>query len=50
MKTNPKDLNEIINLKYISNKKISPNTYIYTYELPNDNYLGINVGQHIAIE
>lgn len=51
LKKKPDDLQEVIKLKYIGKKQISPNTFIFTYELPNkDMCLGLNLGQHIAIE
>lgn len=50
LKKDPQDKNELVTFKYHSRKQISPNTYIFTYLIPNDMNLGINLGQHIAIE
>jgi hypothetical protein len=43
-------MNETLEFKYIEKKQISPDTYIYVYEIPNNLNLGLNVGQHIAVE
>lgn len=50
LKKNPSDASEVLEFKYVEKKQISPDTFIYTYELPNDYNLGLNLGQHIAIE
>lgn len=51
LKKNPTDLSEVVKMKYIEKKQISPNTFIFTYEFSNPELvLGINLGQHIAIE
>ena len=50
LKINPYDTNEVLEFKYISCKQNSPDTYIYTYEIPDNLTLGLNLGQHIAIE
>lgn len=50
MKKNPDDMNEVIKFKFIEKKQISHDTFIYTYELPEGMNLGLNLGQHIAIE
>jgi hypothetical protein len=44
------DASEVIEFKYIQKTQISPDTFIYTYEVPNGLPLGLNLGQHIAIE
>lgn len=50
MKKNPEDASEILEFKFLAKKKISHDTFIFTYEIPNDYNLGLNLGQHIAIE
>lgn len=50
LKKNPGDFNESIELKYIEKKEITHDTYIYIYEIPQNLTLGLNLGQHIAIE
>ena len=43
-------MNETIDFKYIKKTQISHDTFIYTYEIPNNLTLGLNLGQHLAIE
>jgi len=43
-------MSEELQFKYLSKKQISHNTYIFTYEIPNNLPLGLDVGKHIAIE
>ena len=50
LKKNPGDMNEVLEFKYIEKKEITHDTYIYVYEIPQNLTLGINLGQHIAIE
>lgn len=50
LKKNPEDASEVLEFKYIAKRQISPDTFIYTYEIPNNYNLGLNLGQHIAIE
>ena len=50
LKKNSEDASEILEFKYIAKKQISQDTFIFTYEIPNDYNLGLNLGQHIAIE
>ena len=50
LKKDPSNMNEVLEFKFINKKQISPDTFIYSYELPNDLNLGLNLGQHIAIE
>ena len=50
LKKNPKDMQEVVKLKLIKKVQISHNTFIFSFEIPNNLTLGINVGQHIAIE
>jgi hypothetical protein len=50
LKKNINDASEVIEFKYIQKTQISPDTSIYTYEIPNGLTLGLNLGQHIAIE
>jgi hypothetical protein len=50
LKKNPIDINEQLEFKYIEKKQISHDTFIYVYEIPQGLTLGLNLGQHIAIE
>lgn len=50
MKKDPKNMSEILEFKFSTKKQISPDTFIYTYDIPNNMNLGLNLGQHIAIE
>ena len=50
LKKNPKDLNEQISVKLIQKKDVSRDSLIYTFELPQDMNLGLDVCKHIAIE
>jgi hypothetical protein len=50
LKNNPEDLKEIVPFKLISKTQISHDTFIFTFELPENKYLGVNVGHHIIIE
>jgi NAD(P)H-flavin reductase len=50
MKKDPKDKHEIVEFKYISKKQISPDTFILKFEIPDNQVLGLNTGQHLAIE
>jgi hypothetical protein len=50
LKKNQDDINEQLEFKYIDKKQISHDTFIYVYEIPGDRTLGLNLGQHIAIE
>ncbi len=50
LKKKPSDPQEVLQFKYIEKRQISPDTFIYTYEIPNNLNLGLNIGQHIAIE
>jgi hypothetical protein len=43
-------MNEAIEFKYIDKVQISHDTFIYSYEIPDNMTLGLNLGQHIAIE
>jgi NAD(P)H-flavin reductase len=50
LKKKADDMQEVLEFKYIEKRQISPDTFIYTYEIPDDLNLGLNIGQHIAIE
>lgn len=50
LKKDPKDMNEVVKFKYVEKKQISHDTFIYTYEIEKGLCLGLNLGQHIAIE
>ena len=50
LKNDKSDLQEVIEFKYIAKKQITHDTFIYTYEIPKDLTLGLNIGQHLAIE
>ncbi len=47
---NPDDKNETVPFKITKKTQISHDTFIFHFSLPSDQYLGINLGQHIAIE
>jgi|LauGreDrversion4_2_1035121.scaffolds.fasta_scaffold566983_2 hypothetical protein len=47
---NPDDKNETIPFKFSNKKQITHDTFIMRFELPQDMYLGINLGHHIAIQ
>ncbi len=47
---NSEDKHELVSLKFLEKKQISHDTFIFVLELPEDQYLGINLGQHLAIE
>lgn len=50
LRKNPEDMKELVAFKLINKKQISHDTYIFTFELPTNKYLGVNVGHHIIIE
>ena len=50
LKKDPANMSEVLEFKFINRKQISPDTFIYSYELPNNLNLGLNSGQHIAVE
>lgn len=50
LKKNPDDNSETIKFKLIEKKKVSHDTFIFVFEIPDDNYLGINICEHISIE
>jgi hypothetical protein len=50
LKNDTNSIDEVIEFNYIEKKQISPDTFIYTYEIPKNLTLGLNLGQHIAIE
>lgn len=50
LKNDMQDEDEAISVKLIKKTKISPDTNIYTYELKDNLTLGINLGQHIAVQ
>ena len=44
-------MQEVIQLKLIKKIQVSHNSFVFTFELENkDMYLGLQLGQHIAIE
>jgi hypothetical protein len=43
-------MNEALEFKYVDRKQVSPDTFIFTYQLPEGMNLGLNLGQHIAVE
>lgn len=49
LKKNSSDPSELVEFKLINRTQISPNTFVFKFELPEDEYLGINVGEHIDI-
>ncbi len=50
LKENSENLTETLDFKYIEKEQISPDTFIYSYEIPKELPLGLNLGHHIAIE
>ena len=50
LKKDPSNTSEVLEFKLINKKQISPDTFIYSYEIPNNMNLGLNLGQHIAVE
>jgi hypothetical protein len=50
LKKNPENPKEILEFKLIGVKEITHDTKIFTFELPEDMCLGLNVGNHIAIQ
>jgi hypothetical protein len=50
MKRDPDSIQEAIKFKFINKTQISHDTYVFTYEIPDNLTLGLNLGQHIAIE
>ncbi len=50
LKKNTDDKQEALDIKYLKKEQISSDTFIFTYELPQGMKLGLNLGQHIAIE
>jgi NAD(P)H-flavin reductase len=49
MKKDPTDKDELLEFKLVKKTQITHDTYIYTFEIPDDLTLGLNVGQHLAI-
>lgn len=50
LKKNPDDGDELIPFKLIKKTQITHDTYIFTFQLPENMYLGLHLGHHIAIE
>ena len=50
LRKNPEDSKELVSFKLISKTQISHDTFIFTFQLPENKYLGINVGHHVIIE
>lgn len=50
LKRDPHDKSETIPFKLIHKKQITHDSFIFTFELPHNMYLGIDLGQHLAIE
>ena len=50
LKKDPNSTDETLEFKFIEKSQVSHDTFIYTYEIPNNMTLGLNLGQHIAIE
>ncbi len=50
LKRNPSDMQEALELKYIERKEITHDTFVFIYEVPENLTLGLNLGQHVAIE
>ncbi len=49
LKKNPNDAKEIISFKLTEKKQITSDTYIFVFSLPEEMYLGLNIGNHVAI-
>merc|ERR1711957_91180 len=49
LKKDPSNMSEVLEFKLINKKQISPDTFIYSYEIPNNMNLGLNLGHHIAM-
>ena len=50
LRKNPEDVKELVPFKLISKTQVTHDTFIFTFELPSNNYLGINPGHHVIIE
>ena len=50
LRKNPEEVKELVSFKLISKTQITHDTFIFTFELPENNYLGINLGHHVIIE
>lgn len=50
LKKDSSDIEETLSFKYIEVKQISHDTFIYRYEIPHKMNLGLQVGQHLAID
>jgi hypothetical protein len=50
LRKNPEDTKELVAFKLISKTQITHDTFIFTFQLPENKYLGINIGHHVIIE
>lgn len=50
LKLNKNDPQETLKFKLVNKVQISHDTFVFTFEIPNNLELGINVCQHIALE
>ncbi len=50
LKKDPNDKDETLEFKYIKKEQVTHDTFIFTFELPENMNLGLNLGQHVAIE
>jgi len=50
LRKNQEETKELVSFKLISKTQITHDTYIFTFQLPENKYLGINVGHHVVIE
>lgn len=50
LKKDPNNPNEELEFRLIERKQVTHDSFIFTFELPDDLNLGLNLGQHIAIE
>ena len=50
LKTDKSNKNELVKYKLQSKKNLSRDVILFTFEIPNEDILGISTGNHIAIK
>ena len=50
LKKDKDDLHELISFKLVEKIQITHDTFIFRFSLPENMYLGLNIGNHISIE
>ena len=50
LKINPNNIKELIPFVLSSKQQITHDSFIFTFDIPNNLYLGLNIGNHIAIQ